>query len=92
MPVDNTKPEPSRLGFRRIRGRCNIACPDDHLTGAAAARLFNVSRSWCNTQRLRKKLTQLSCGHYQYRAVQAAEAKARQSGMVLRGARAASHA
>lgn len=67
-----------------------VNCPDDHLTGAAAARRFGFSRSWCNTQRYLGRLAQQKpCGHYRYRDIQKAEREARESGMVRRGARAA---
>lgn len=65
-----------------------MACPDDHITGADAARRFGFSRTWCNTARHRGKLRQRPCGHYSYREVQALELKARKTGMVLRGQRA----
>lgn len=66
----------------------DMACPDDHLTGAAAARRFGFHRTWCNTQRFNGKLQQQPCGHYRYRDIQAADKRARNSGMVRRGARA----
>lgn len=66
-----------------------MACPDDHLTGAAAARRFGFHRTWCNTQRYLGHLQQQACGHYRYRDIQDAERTARASGMVLRGTRAA---
>lgn len=62
-----------------------MACPDDHLSGAEAARIFGFSRTWCNTARYEKRLKQQPCGHYRYRDVQAADAKARLSGMVRSG-------
>lgn len=62
-----------------------MACPDDHLTGAAAARRFGFSRSWCNTQRLLGYLIRQPCGHYRYRDIQKAELDARKTGMVRRG-------
>lgn len=66
----------------------DMACPDDHLTGAAAGRRFGFHRTWCNTARTNGKLAQQPCGHYRYRDVQAAEREARESGMVRRGMRA----
>lgn len=60
-------------------------CPDDHITGAAAARRFGFSRSWCNTARLGGRLRRLDCGHYLYDEVQDAEAEARKTRMVRRG-------
>lgn len=62
-----------------------MACPPDHWNGAQAARRFGFSRSWCNTQRILGHLAQQPCGHYRYRDIQAAEQKARESGMVRRG-------
>lgn len=62
-----------------------MACPDDHITGAQAARRFGFSRSWCNTQRYLGNLRQQPCGHYVYREIQELEAKVCKTGMVRRG-------
>lgn len=69
-------------------GGDTMRCPNDHLSGADAARDFGFSRAWCNTQRYLGKLAQQPCGHYRYRDIQKREAETRASGMVLRGDRA----
>lgn len=86
--VPKTWKAPLTRGLFAYPGVVNMACPDTHLTGAAAARRFGFHRTWCNTQRTLGHLQQQPCGHYLYRDVQRLEAQARASGMVLRGARA----
>lgn len=80
-----TKEPRHTAGLFAYPGAVNMACPDDHLTGAEAGRRFGLSRTWCNTARYYGRLVQQPCGHYRYRDVQKAEAEARKTGMVRSG-------